>query len=73
MKPVLLIIGEITPNMAERFAAAFTCHYLDQIADIKRFLAANGPSIQAIATSGHDGVPDDLLDGLPCVKISVVC
>ena len=69
MKPVLLIIGEITPRMAERFSAAFTCHYLDKIANTERFLAANGPSIQAIATSGHDGVPDDLLDSLSNLKI----
>ena len=69
MKPVLLIIGEITPRMAERFSAAFTCHYLDKIANTERFLAENGPSIQAIATSGHDGVPDDLLDSLSNLKI----
>ena len=43
MKPVLLIIGEITPRMAERFSTAFTCHYIDKIADTEQFLAANGP------------------------------
>ena len=69
MKPVLLIIGEITPRMAERFSTAFTCHYIDKIANTEQFLAANGPSIQAIATSGHDGVPDNLLDNLSNLKI----
>ena len=69
MKPDLLIIGEITPRMADRFASTFTCHYLDEINDREQFLAATGPSVQAIATTGHDGVPDDLFDRLPAVKI----
>ena len=69
MRPGLLIIGEITPRMADAFAAAFTCHYLDQIADIDAFVSAEGPSVQAIATSGHDGVPDDILDRLSAVKV----
>lgn len=69
MKPGLLIIGEITPRMADALAAAFTCHYLDQIADTDQFLATHGPSVEAITTSGHDGVPDQILDRLPAVKI----
>ena len=69
MKPGLLIIGEITPRMADRFAAAFICHYLYEIRDKDQFLAADGASIQAIVTTGHDGVPDDLLDRLVSVKI----
>ena len=69
MKPGLLIIGEITPRMAEAFAASFSCYYLDQIADINQFLATDGPSVQAITTSGHDGVPDEILDRLTAVKI----
>ena len=72
MKPVLLIIGEITPRMAERFSTAFTCHYLDKIADTELFLAANGQSVQAIATSGHDGVPDNLLESLSNLKLSLI-
>ncbi len=69
MKPDLLIIGEITPRMADRFAAAFTCHYLGEIKNTEQFLATDALSVEAIATTGHDGVPDDLLDGLPAVKI----
>ena len=69
MKPGLLIIGEITPRMAEALAAAFSCHYLDDITDIEAFLTANATSIEAITTSGHDGVPDEILDRLTAVKI----
>jgi len=69
MKPGLLIIGEITPRMAAALTAAFSCHYLDQITDIGAFLATDGPSVQAIITSGHDGVPDEILDRLTAVKI----
>ena len=69
MKPGLLIIGEITPRMAEAFAASFSCYYLDQIADIDQFLVTDATSMQAITTSGHDGVPDEILDRLTAVKI----
>ena len=69
MKPGLLIIGEVTPRMADAFAAAFTCHYLDQISDTEDFLSLHAASVEAIATSGHDGVPDDILDRLTAVKI----
>ena len=55
MKPGLLIIGEITPRMAEAFAASFSCYYLDQIADIDWFLVTDGPSVQAITTSAMTG------------------
>ncbi len=57
MKPGLLIIGEITPRMADSFKSAFNCYYLDQIDDVKKFLMYEGSLIQAIATYGHDGVP----------------
>lgn len=69
MKPGLLIIGEVTPRMAEAFAASFMCHYLDQISDREQFLALHGDSVEAIATSGHDGVPDEILDRLTAVKV----
>ena len=51
MKPVLLIIGEITPRMAERFSAAFTCHYLDKIANTEQF-----PSSKWAICSGNSHI-----------------
>ena len=69
MKPELLIIGKITPRMAAAFDTAFICHHYDEIPDIDRFISGTGKAVQAIATTGHDGVPAPILTGLPDLKI----
>jgi len=69
MKPELLIIGDITQRMATAFDAAFTCYYHDQIEDVEQFIAGEGKAIQAIATTGHDGVPEAILTGLEQLKV----
>ena len=69
MKPELLIIGDITPRMAAAFDAAFICHTYEEITDIDSFIADEGQAIEAIATTGHDGVPAPLLTGLSQLKV----
>ena len=69
MKPELLIIGDITPRMAAAFDAAFICHTYEEITDIDSFIADKGQAIEAIATTGHDGVPAPLLTGLSQLKV----
>ena len=69
MKPELLIIGKITPRMAAAFDTAFICHHYDEIPDIDSFISGAGKAVQAIATTGHDGVPAPILTGLPDLKI----
>lgn len=69
MKPELLIIGDITAKMTQALSGQFKCHYLDKITDLDGFLAQNGPSIQAVATTGHDGVPAPIMDALTHLKI----
>ncbi len=69
MKPELLIIGDITPRMAAAFDASFTCHTYSEIADMDNFISGPGQAIEAIATTGHDGVPAPLLTGLAKLKV----
>jgi lactate dehydrogenase-like 2-hydroxyacid dehydrogenase len=60
--PDLLQIGGITETMRQRLAAAFTLHTLgggDYPAD----------AITHIATNGHDGVPADVMAGLPNLRM----
>ncbi len=69
MKPELLIIGEITPRMATAFEASFVPHHVDDIKDLDAFLTEKGNAIQAVATTGHDGVPAPVMQALTNLKV----
>ncbi len=69
MKPDLLIIGDITPRMAAAFEAAFSCYHIDDQKDLEAFLAEKGPGIEAVATTGHDGVPAPVMAALTRLKV----
>lgn len=60
--PDLLQIGGITDQMRDRLAAEFTIH---------RLADGGYPSdaITHVATNGHDGVPADVMAGLPNLKM----
>ena len=55
--------------MAAAFDASFTCHTYSEIADMDSFISGPGQAIEAIATTGHDGVPAPLLNGLAKLKV----
>lgn len=65
----MLLIGTATPRMMEAFAAEFTVHERDKIEDLAGFLAQSGAKIEAIATNGHAGVPREIMDGTPNLKV----
>ena len=69
MKPNLLMIGNATPRMQARLNAAFTVHAAKPDDDPATFLARIGPSVEAIMTSGHDGVTAEIMAGLPNLKV----
>lgn len=69
MKPDLLLIGTVTDRMMQRFTAEFTVHPLPGDDALAGFLAKTGPSIAAVATNGHSGLPSHIMDGLPNLKI----
>ncbi len=68
-KPHLLQIGSVTDRMRSRFEAEFTVHILFDQPDRAAFLAQMGRQIEAVATDGHWGVPDDVMAALPNLKV----
>lgn len=69
MKRQLLLIGEATPRMLERFGESFEVHRDGGFDDLDRFLAGRGAEFEAVATNGHDGVRPEIMDALPNLKI----
>lgn len=69
MKPQLYLIGGTDDRMLATLRKTYDLHIQDQIPDRAAFLAQNGAQISAVATNGHDGVPADVLSGLPNVGL----
>ncbi|MEX0344824.1 MAG: 2-hydroxyacid dehydrogenase [Rhizobiaceae bacterium] len=69
MKKQLLLIGEATPRMLDRFGENFDIHRDKEIGDLAQFLSERGAEIDAVATNGHDGVRSEIMDALPNLKI----
>lgn len=69
MKPNLLLIGDATDRMMERLNAAFTVHFVNDIPDLPGFLKDKGASFPAVMTNGHHGVPAEIMEGLPNLKM----
>lgn len=65
----LLVIGGITDQMQARLETRFHLHDYFGAADKEALITQIGDSIQAIATNGHDGVPDNLIDRLDNLKV----
>ncbi|MFK7744307.1 MAG: 2-hydroxyacid dehydrogenase [Roseobacter sp.] len=60
--PDLLQIGGVTDTMRERLEAAFSIHKLSDE-------SYPAEAITHVATNGHDGVPADVMAGLPNLKM----
>lgn len=69
LKRDLLLIGDATPRMLERFADGFVVHRAGDIGDLAGFLAESGAAVEAVATNGHDGIRPEIMDALPNLKI----
>lgn len=69
MKPDMLLIGDATPRMMEKFEATFNVHMLSEMSDAPKWLNENGTKIEAVATNGHDGVKHAIMSELPNLKI----
>lgn len=69
MKRDLLVIGGATERMLERFAESFTIHRAREIDDLGAYLAEHGGKIEAVATTGFDGIRPEVMDALPALKI----
>lgn len=69
MKPDLLLLGTVTDIMMTRFTEEFTVHPLPAPDQLQAFLDTTGKSVVAVATNGHDGLPANIMAGLPNLKI----
>jgi lactate dehydrogenase-like 2-hydroxyacid dehydrogenase len=69
VKPTVLQLGPLLPLVEQGLAANYALQRLDQAADRARFLAEHGPSIEAVASSGRNGIDRALIDALPGLRI----
>ena len=68
-KHKLLQIGDITSRMANRLADNFDIIEYFRSVDKKKLIAEHVKEIECILTDGHWGVPDNLMERLPNLKI----
>jgi len=68
-KKDLLVIGDITSAMQEKLETIFQLHHYFPADDKEALIDRIAPTTEAIATNGADGVPDQLIDRLPALKV----
>jgi lactate dehydrogenase-like 2-hydroxyacid dehydrogenase len=69
MKPGLLVVGELPDWDLAALGQDFDLHLLYAAPDPAALLAAQAPSIRAIATKGEIGADAALIDALPALEI----
>ena len=69
MKPTVLQLGPLLPLVEQGLASTYNHLQLAKAADPAAFLAANAASIDALVSSGRNGVNAALLDSLPNLKL----
>jgi len=69
LKPTVLQLGPLLPLVEKGLAANYTHLNLAGAADARSFLAENGPRIDALASSGRNGVNAALIDACPNLRL----
>lgn len=69
MADPLLIIGDVTEAMTARLNSAYDLHVLPEIADVPGWISTHGAATTQVLTNGHWGVPADIMDGLPNLRM----
>ena len=69
MKPNVLQLGPLLALVEKGLAESYSVHRLDQAADATRFLAERGPAIDAVVSSGRNGMDAALIDALPKLRV----
>ena len=72
MKPEILLIEPMMPEVEARLDASYHVHRLFQATDPANLVAAAGPRIRAIVTGGGSGAPAALVDTLPALEIIAI-
>ena len=68
-QPDILTLGRLHPDLTATLATRYTVHPLWQADDPAALLAAVGPRIRAVATTGHIPCPPELLEALPNLRL----
>jgi len=72
MKPDLLLIEPMMPEVEAQLDAAYQVHRLFEAKDPAALLATIGRSVRAIATGGQHGASNDVLDALLALEIIAI-
>jgi hydroxypyruvate reductase len=72
MKPDILLIEPMMPEVEAQLDAAYQVHRLFQASEPARLVAELGPSIRAIVTGGAHGASNEVVDALPALEIIAI-
>src|SRR5580700_7242974 len=72
MKPDILLIEPMMPEVEAQLDAAYRVHRLYQATDQAALIAKIGPSIRAIVTGGAHGASNAVVDALPALEIIAI-
>ncbi|KAB8123119.1 2-hydroxyacid dehydrogenase [Komagataeibacter medellinensis] len=68
MKPEILLIEPMMPEVEKQLDAAYTVHRFTSVEQLKTI----APNIRAIATGGATGVPASVMNSLPALEIIAI-
>jgi hydroxypyruvate reductase len=72
MKPDLLLIEPMTPDVEAQLDALYSVHRLYQASDRAALLSQMGHLVRAVVTGGRTGISDELMDELPELGIIAI-
>ena len=72
MKPDILLIEPMTPDVEAQLDAAYIVHRLSQAKDQMAFIAKVGANIRGIVTGGRTGASNAIVDALPRLEIIAI-
>ena len=72
MKPEILLLEAMMPELEANLDAAYTVHRPDTAPDKAAFIAALGPAVRGIVTGGGIGVSSAIADALPKLEIIAI-
>jgi len=72
VKPEVLLVEAMMPELEAKLDAAYTVHRLAQAADRTGFLAQVAPGVRAIVTGGGTGADNAIVDALPKLEIIAI-
>lgn len=72
MKPQILLIEPMMPEVEAQLDAAYQVHRLFRAKDRAALIAQVAPAIRGIATGGGHGVANDVFDALPHLEIIAI-